>query len=206
MSYEKVFGIGLNKTGTTTLGDMLCKLGLRHKAWAPSFFAMHQNGRVDELIQQTQHYDSFTDWPWPLMAKDLLAHFGENARFILTRRPNAQTWVESLKRHALATVPGNHARYAVYGYEYPQENEAAHIRFYDDHLEQIRQLFTDNHSEHLLLEVCWEEGHGWNDVAGFLRKSAPKCPLPHHNASSARRKFLPFEAANLARIGSLVAQ
>lgn len=206
MAYEKVFGVGLNKTGTTTLGDMLGQFGLRHRDWKPSTFQLFQQGKMNRLLRQTDRYDSFTDWPWPLMVPKLLDHFGDRALFILTRRASPRVWVESLKGHALATKPGNNARQAVYGYEYPHENEGAHLRFYSDHLDATRQLFLDRGCEYQLLELCWEEGDGWNEVAQFLARPAPTNVLPHHNSRKTRRKFLPYKAENLARIGSLVAQ
>lgn len=203
MSYEKVFCIGLNKTGTTTLADMLAQLGLRHHAWDPSLFWMYQDGKIGALLDRVKVYDSFSDWPWPLLVPELLERFGQRARFILTRRSTSQVWLDSLKGHSLITQPGHNARSLVYGYEYPQENEAAHLAYYQDHLQSTRALFEEHGLSHLLLELCWEEGDGWNEVSDFLSLAAPQSPLPHHNSKHARVHTLPHKAANLARIARL---
>lgn len=203
MSYDKVFCIGLNKTGTTTLGDMLGTMGFKHHGWDPSLFWLHQSGSIAQLIDRTKTSESFSDWPWPLVVPELLAHFGERARFILTRRSTSQIWFESLKGHSLITQPGNNARSLVYGYEYPQENEAAHVEFYKNHVSKTRALFVETGLGHLLLEVCWEEGAGWRDVAQFLARPIPNEPLPHHNSKHRRERFLPHQLANQARIAGL---
>ena len=34
-----------------------------------------------------------------------------------------------------------------------------------------------------LLEVCWENGDGWNELATFLGCELPTSPFPHANDS-----------------------
>lgn len=203
MSYDKVFGIGLNKTGTTTLGDMLGQMGMRHCSWDPVNFQTYRAGNFRSLFRRTSGFDSFTDWPWPLMVEQLLDHFGERARFVLTRRPTPEIWVESLKGHALNTPPGCSPRADVFGYEYPHENIEAHLQFYRAHITSVRQLFAKRGQRHLLLEMCWEEGSSWVDLGHFLSRPIPRHRIPHHNDSRLRRPVTGIQIANRTRIAAL---
>lgn len=63
---RKVFGIGLNKTGTTTLGTCLEGLGHDHVSCRPDLLADWRAGRKDAVFAVTDAHQSFEDWPWPL--------------------------------------------------------------------------------------------------------------------------------------------
>jgi hypothetical protein len=55
--------------------------------------------------------------------------------------------------------------------------EQEHIAIYHRHNQDVREYFLGR--EDVLLEVCWEEGDGWDEVCTFLNKSTPDQPLPH---------------------------
>ncbi len=99
-------------------------------------------------------------------------------KFILTRRPSAEVWYESLCKHAARRGP-NEVRKAIYGHAMPHDQRAEHVRFYEDHLDLVRAYFANRPGD--LLEVCWEEGDGWNELAAFLDLPAPDLPMPHAN-------------------------
>ena len=98
---QKVFGIGLNKTGTTTLGTCLERLGYDHVSCRADLLADWRAGRKDTVFAVTDAHQSFEDWPWPLMYRDLSARYGTDAKFILTLRRSPEVWLRSLKMHAL---------------------------------------------------------------------------------------------------------
>ncbi len=124
-----------------------------------------------------ERYDSFEDWPWPLIYRQLDERFPD-ARFILTLRKDPETWLRSLLSHARRTGP-TQARELVYGYAMPQGHEAAHLAFYNAHNKGVRAYFQGR--ENKLLEVCWETGSGWEELAAFLQLPVPDRPLPHAN-------------------------
>lgn len=175
----RVFGIGLNKTGTTSLKLAFEKLGLRHFSRSPRAFRLYRQERWDQLFAMIAPFQSFEDWPWPLMVPQLLEHYGDNARFVLTRRRSAQDWLDSLKAHSLKTNPDNNPRFKIFGYHYPHGVEAQHLAFYETHLAETRALFADRPGQ--LCELCWEEGDGWSDLCGFLDMRAPWGAFPHAN-------------------------
>lgn len=178
----KVFGIGLNKTGTTTLGVCLQQLGYRHTSFSLPLLEQVAIGELELLFATVASHDSFEDWPYPLAFEALDRRF-PGSRFILTRRSTAERWLESLCAHALRTDPaiGPRARTLAYGWPYPQLDPAAHLQIYDSHLERVRGYFQQRPGA--LLEVCWEEQASWEDLCGFLQRQVPDQPFPHANAS-----------------------
>ena len=81
----KIVGIGLNKTGTKTLKYCLEQWGFRHQSYDLRAFELYREGRLDELFDWMQEYDSFEDWPWPLFYREIDTRF-PNAKFVLTVR------------------------------------------------------------------------------------------------------------------------
>ena len=197
---SKVFGIGLNKTGTTTLGHCLQQLGYRHSSFRLDLLQATAAGHLQPLVEHIEHHDSFEDWPYPLVFRQLDVLF-PGSRFILTRRPSPQRWLSSLEAHALRVDPeqGSRARTLAYGWAYPQLNRPAHLTIYANHLNAVRAHFRDRPDD--LLEVCWEEEARWEPLCTFLGKPAREQPFPHANqAIAANPERL---AQNLARLQAL---
>lgn len=184
----KIVGIGLNRTGTTTLGQCMRHWGLRHVSCSREAFDLWREGDTENLLQLIDAHDSFDDWPWPLVYKEIDARY-PGTKFILTRRKDPQTWFDSLCKHAVRTGPTDFRRY-IYGYDMPQDHAAEHIRYYEAHLEDVRTYFKDRPTD--LLEVCWEDGDGWAELAAFLGFEAPNAALPHVNRSSAYQFASPY--------------
>lgn len=178
----KVFGIGLNKTGTTSLGVCLTRLGFRHASFNLHLLKQVNKGDLRSLFEVVDEHDSFEDWPYPLVF-DALDQRYPGSRFILTRRLTPSHWLRSLKSHALRTDPkiGPQSRALAYGFPYPQHNLEAHLEFYENHLRRVRTYFMNRPDD--LLEVCWEEQANWEPLCRFLRQPIPADPFPHANAA-----------------------
>lgn len=184
---HKVFGIGLNKTGTSSLKRALVTLGYNHCTMRGQMTHKFFNNSFGQIFKTVEDFDSFEDWPWPLMYRQVFEKYGETARYVLTRRSSAQAWLESLKAHTLVTNPHNNPRKRVFGFDYPHGAEASHIAFYENHLAEVRKFFADQNAGHVLCEVCWEEGDGWQEICDFLKEPLPNAPFPHAN----RRVIVP---------------
>jgi hypothetical protein len=177
-SRPKVFGVGLNKTGTSTLGACLTTLGYRHQSYSSAALRAYVDGRVSDLVEMARGFDSCEDWPWPLVWRELYGRYGHGARFVLTTRASSQAWVESLKAHSLNTHPTRAMRPVIYGHYYPHGYEAEHRAAYERHNDAVRSFFA-REAPHALLEVCWETGDGWPQLCGFLSHPVPEAPFPH---------------------------
>jgi len=175
----KIFGIGLNKTGTTTLGECGKILGFRCKSCDGRLLKDVVRRNDFSRIKQTVHqYDFFEDWPWPLIYKKLDRMF-PGSKFILTVRKNEQKWLQSLKKHAMRTHPIMHSRKLTYGYYFPHKHEQEHLEFYRQHNDSVRSYFA--HRQDDFLELCWENGDGFEKLAPFLNCDVPTVPVPHAN-------------------------
>ncbi|WP_251964090.1 sulfotransferase family protein [Salinibacter ruber] len=171
----KVFGIGLNKTGTSTLAACLQELGFRHTSCNWELTKAVQRKNLSPVFEHADRYESFEDWPWPLIYEELDQRYDE-AKFILTRRASPEVWFSSLKRHALRTGPTKYRKIA-YGHEMPLGKKQEHIRQYRAHNSAVRRHFEDR--EEKLLEVCWEEGDAWTELCEFVGRSVPNADFPH---------------------------
>lgn len=176
----KVFGIGLNKTGTSSLKVALRRLGFNHCRRQGRLAHACFEGDWPTLFETTDAFESFEDWPWPLMYRELFARYGDSARFVLTTRKSPEIWVESLKKHARVTKSGGIIRKKIYGYRYPHGVEAAHMAFYEKHNAEVRAFFAEQ-APHLLLDVCWENGDGWPELCTFLGEPLRRTKFPHAN-------------------------
>lgn len=174
---SKVVGVGLNKTGTKTLGACMVHLQFKHVTFSPEAFDLWRNNDYPALMKWVSTYDSFEDWPWPLMYKEI-DKWHPGSSFILTRRKNPDIWFKSLCRHAERSGP-TIFRKVIYGYEMPHDHKHEHIAYYEKHLDSVREYFKDRPND--LLEVCWEEGDGWAELAQFLHLPQPDIPFPHEN-------------------------
>ena len=178
----KIFGIGLNKTGTTTLGKCGQILGYHcfsgNKILLKDVILNQDFKRIKETVND---YDLFEDWPWPLIYKELDEMF-PNSKFILTVRRNEQVWLNSLKQHSLRTRPFLHSRKLAYGYNYPHHKTKEHIDFYKKHNEDVRRYFSGREKD--FIEICWENGDDFSKLCNFLGQDIPDLPIPHTNKGS----------------------
>lgn len=179
MYKNKIFGIGLNKTGTKTLGSAMEYFGLRNKSYDAELLFDFNAKNFQSIIRVAKGYDSFEDWPWPLVYREMEPIFPE-AKFILTMRKTPDIWYRSLCKHSIITGP-TEARKIVYGHLMPENNREHHIEFYCRHNDLVMEYFKSK--KHKLLVVCWENGNGWEDLSSFLELPIPDVPFPHENKS-----------------------
>lgn len=184
-SETKVFGIGLNKTGTTTLHHALQMLGYQnHHTVSELLTRWVSKGQVGRVLRVAESYTSFEDWPWPLIYQELYDYF-PNAKFILTKRASSAVWFKSLCDHADMTGP-THMRRMAYGYTMPHFRKDEHISQYEKHNEEVVQFFAQRDPSKLLV-VSWEDGDGWPELCRFLNKPLPDQPFPVSNQGYLKR-------------------
>jgi len=176
----KVFGIGFHRTGTTTLNRCLKKLGFSHKGYDLDLLRKVNQGDLEPVHRVADQYECFDDWPWPLIFRQLDEWYPD-AKFILTVREDPDTWLASVRRHAKVTGP-TESRKIIYGQPRVKGHEEIYLKRYNQHNETVRRYFSDRTDD--LLEVCWEQGSGWEELCEFLGRDLPNVPLPHANESS----------------------
>ncbi|KSV95367.1 sulfotransferase family protein [Sinorhizobium sp. GL28] len=182
----KVFGIGLNKTGTSTLAACLHHLGYHHLSCRRDLLEAFRKGCLDEVMAEIDQYQSFEDWPYPLMYRNLEERYGPEAKFILTIRKTPEIWLRSLEQHSMFSPPREHCRKLAYGYNYPHYSRRHHLAFYERHNREVQQYFAAKGAADRLLVFCWEDGDGWEKLCSFLGKDVPDGPIPTQNVSAQR--------------------
>lgn len=182
----KVFGIGLNKTGTKTLRRYLTQLGYRHRSYdsdntheSPAY-ELWQARRIPELIDIMNDFDSCEDWPWPLVYEELDRRF-DNAKFVLTTRQSPDAWYKSLCNMAVRIGPLPLFEAAVYGSAMPHGRKEEHLAFYHGHIQKVEEYFRDQPDK--LLKLCWEDGDGPEKLVEFLGCGAVHLDSTHINRS-----------------------
>ncbi len=172
---RKVFGVGLNKTGTTTLGACLAQLGFDHVEYARELAQAYVEGRMEPLWDAADRHESFEDWPWPFLWRELAARYPD-ARFVLTVRRSPEVWLASLIRHAYCLEPDDQLDRMYYGYRFPDNARREYLAFYERHNREVREALGER-----CRVLCWETGDGWAELCDFLELEAPEAPFPHAN-------------------------
>jgi len=176
---DKVFGLGLGKTGTTTLGYCLDKLGYKIHDGDISLVKPWVNGDMEIFDNLMKNYDAFEDEPWCFMYKELY-HKYPNAKYILTIRKNPNIWLRSKLNHSLNTsIRGRmncaYYNYYCFGYQYVIDNEQKFIDIYNKHNNDVTDYFRDKDN---FIKLCWENGDGWNELCSFLNADKPNVSFP----------------------------
>ena len=164
----KVFGIGLSRTGTTSLTEALRILGYR---------ALHFPTRMD----QVDEYDALTDTPVAMMFKEFDNSY-PGSRFIYTIR-DMQSWLESMRwfmptmdRPDIGAVALNACDVLYDTRTYDRDKLVA---AYQRHHEAVIKHFKDRSGDLLVLDIVGNAG--WEKLCSFLRKPLPNKPFPHEN-------------------------
>ena len=180
-SRPKIFGIGTLRTGTTSLGSALEILGYNHTHKNREKLLRHvkenQLGRVYQWVDQ---HDSFEDWPWPLIYRELDARY-PGSRFILTVRESEVDWLRSIVRYSEWIGP-TRGREMFFGYGMPTGHESEYLARYREHNQQVRDHFRGRPDQ--LLQVCWGKGDGWEQLCNYLDLPIPDAPFPKRNVGT----------------------
>jgi len=201
----KVFCVGLNKTGTTSLEHLLMAVGYRLgdqpsgelllEAWARRDFA--------PIVELARTADAFQDIPFslPFTYQAMDAAF-PGSRFILSVRDSAEQWYESLVRFHTAVVGRGRvptgADLRGFAYRYPgflwRYHELVHgstdatvyardayIRHYERHNRSVIDYFESRPGDLLVLNV--KAADAAEKVCAFLALEYTGIRMPVLNQS-----------------------
>ena len=187
----KVFCVGFQKTGTSSIGAALGILGHR----VHNGFRFNQPGKVqieppvslaklaDIALPMVPRFSAFQDNPWCLLYRELDEAF-PGSRFILTRRAR-RDWYQSLLRHFGETESAMFQ--FIYGCNTaasaPPEHFLAH---YDAHNQAVLRHFRARPNDLLVLDL---ETANWDPLCAFLQCRKPVFrAYPHRNAAPERER------------------
>lgn len=191
----KVFGIGLSRTGTTSLTDALHLLGYSAVHFPQDAVTRAEVYRslacrpASVSLSVLQEADALTDIPVCCLYQALDRGY-PGSKFILTVREK-HAWLRSCetfwRRHvesAARVVPdGPIIQYMramdthLYGtFAYEAEGFS---RAYDRYCAEVLEYFKDRPEDLLILDIT--TGQGWNELAPFLGLAIPQLPFPWEN-------------------------
>jgi len=180
---ERIFGIGLSKTGTTSLNYALLKLDYLSVHYPIKL--IQYNGTVGKFdYLGARYYEALTDIAVIPFYKELDRYF-PNSKFILTIREDKDDWLESVIREfgkkKAKTTMNKWMRRAVYGTDGSDREKLSEA--YDKHLKDVTAFFSDDKEHKLLvLNICG--GDGWDKLCDFLKRPCPNTPFPHANQTA----------------------
>lgn len=167
---EKIFGVGLSKTGTNSLSEAMRILGYRAKNYL-------KNSDFLDL----SNIDFTNDMPIITRYKSL-DYMYPGSKFILTTR-SKDSWLKSCEAHWRNSTPPKINsrkmlyRLELYGTLHFDKGLFSHI--YDEHHKEVLAYFKNRKSDLLTLPVhCTNK---WEILCDFIGKQIPNVEYPIKN-------------------------
>lgn len=192
MPAQPIFGIGISKTGTTSLTRALQLLGYRTNHFPYSTLRYH-SGKLSLDLARIRKWDACTDSPVALFYGLLERNFPEG-KFILTRR-DVDSWLASCQHNHV--WPGNYVRHKGIRYlphvrkilclhrnMFGSEAFEPEIfrQAYETHQREVIDYFAHRNRELLVMDICG--GDGWEPLCEFLGRPVPGRPFPRENVGN----------------------
>jgi hypothetical protein len=183
---QKVFGLGLSKTGTSSLTEALNLLGV------PAVHYPHDERTYRELragnyrLSILEGFQAASDIAVAPFYAQLDRAF-PGSKFILTVR-ESESWLRSCEMHWRLLMQWwenfpefkrfhEFASAATYGtIEFSRERFSF---VYDTHARNVREYFRERPGDLLVIDIC--AGEGWEKLCPFLGLATPARPFPHAN-------------------------
>jgi hypothetical protein len=175
----KILGIGLSRTGTTSLTSALELLG---------FHSIHYPTSLEQIVAHA----GATDITVSLTYRELDKQF-PGSRFIVTMRPLEpwlisceQLWKKNAEFFARSPLVMAVEKKIYGGNGYDRQR---YIDARDRHHAAIHTYFRTRHGDLLYLDL-FNDPDPWRTLCPFLDLAVPKTPFPHQNSSDAVDRIL----------------
>lgn len=183
---QKVFGLGLSKTGTSSLSEALNHLGIKTIHYPSDDVTFHELRSGNYQLTLMNEWQGAVDISVAPFYAQLDKAF-PNSKFILTVREK-ESWLRSCEQHWnlmrewLENFPEikrfqEFISPVVYGaLDYNRD------RFswaYDNHVESVRKYFKKRKKDFLEIDICG--GEGWDKICKLLGYEIPHQTFPRAN-------------------------
>lgn len=197
---DRIFCLGVNRTGTTSINECFEVLKLTPVASSQTYtpeaeqridrFFRHKN--YADMLELAGPYRAFQDWPWNMwsMYQHLDSGFPDS-RFILTER-DPESWWRSTERWLSSSAPEILHRLQLH-LRVDQPSRETMTESYLRYNQDVKRYFRGSDK---LLVMDVEKGDGWDKLCRFLRLPLPQDPFPHRNRQdyrSADTRLVPVE-------------
>jgi fructose-1,6-bisphosphatase/inositol monophosphatase family enzyme len=181
----KIFGIGLSKTGTTSLAQALTILGYKTRDYPG--LSHYSRGDLSSINPSLlEEFDALTDTPIPSFFRELDAKYPD-AKFILTHR-DREGWLKSCQKQFTQKLADKqneaHNRLFTDLYDSTVFDAEKFAAGYDKFTQAVEAHFRDRPGKLLTMNVV--AGDGWEKLCPFLNKPIPDVPFPKANVTRIR--------------------
>ena len=184
----KVICIGWHKTGTTTIGMALVKLGYNVLGARLDMAYPLLNADKETPIKLAKEFEALQDIPWANLFKELDQAY-PGSKFILTVR-DEDAWINSATKHFGEKYYKMHEW--LYGKGILNGNQDLYLKRFRQHYKEVYDYFKDRKEDLLVMDI--PKGDGWEKLCCFLDKPIPKKAFPHANKGkhsfSKKEKFI----------------
>ncbi len=185
MEKTKVFGIGLSKTGTSSLAQALQRLGFKTRDCMGA--TRYVAGDLSSIDMETVlAHDALTDTPIPSFYRQLDARF-PGSKFVLTVR-DREGWLKSCRKQFSerfgATQNEAHKRLFQDLYGTNVFDEPRFVGGYERFVAGVLDYFRDRPRDLLVMDIA--AGDGWDKLCPFLGRAVPDVPFPKANVTQIR--------------------
>jgi len=213
----KIFGIGLSRTGTTSLTVALNQANVSTYHALPHILDWSSNPMKPLGVNKrwANAYDAVTDIQASLVFKELAELF-PSALFVYNSRP-ADKWGRSMARfmekHAVLwrtlqqlhdmgvpVPPVDHLFHAMYG-DWQHHGVEDWVKQYHRHDADVAAFFSEGDRAWRLLNISFTEGEGWETLGPFLGIDRPPAgAFPRADVFELSSKLQPWwQLEHLAR-------
>ncbi len=171
----KIFGIGLSKTGTSSLHAALEILGYRSIHFPISREEIHAHDASSDISVSCQFKQLDKLYP--------------GSKFILTTRDLNQ-WLQSCEHHFgrkvnLGELPAKLREFLMtqrlLNYGTTSYDPVLFQDAYQRHIQHVQNYFAHRHQDLLIMNIS--SGEGWERLCHFLEHSIPEQPFPQENVA-----------------------
>lgn len=179
----KIFGIGLSRTGTSSLTQALRTLGLQVVHYPSDPETYEQLRTADFQLKLLEQVDAITDIP-------LVPYFRQmdrlypGSKFILTVRDEA-SWLASIEQMLQARplsqvrIPEIIQFYRLSTYGAVAFHREHFMDVFQDHKARVMHYFRNRPKDLLVMDICG--GAGWEVLCPFLGHPVLSTPFPWEN-------------------------
>lgn len=190
MESGKVFCLGFQKTGTSSLGQAPELLGYRVAGYRDFRGLAGDRSVTMEQVENLAYalagrYDAFKDTPWPLLYEQMDKAYPQSKFIPVVRNP--AKWIRSAVDDF--GCHKNQIHKLIYGVEYPLGNEEIWISRYLSHNHCVQEYFSTRPNDLLTLDLDKGEVN-WGAICDFLNVARPLIPWPHANKIREKKAML----------------
>ncbi len=182
----KIFCIGLNKMGTSSLHYAFEMLGFKSvhfvcdKGRNIKKIIRDNNEDGKMLLTSIEEYDAYSDWNFP-STNNLFKVFDKQypeSKFILNTR-DMESWVKSRENHILSNPNLEQLRKESPENTWYSIDKVSWRKEYESHHKDVQDYFKGKSNSLLVFDVT--KGDGWEKLCPFLEVPILNQSFPHYN-------------------------